>query len=112
VRPSESVNISEYLRPSGTSSFGRWFSGLDAVVAARVTSSLARLAAGNWSGVKSLGAGLHELRLHFGSGIRVYFGMTGPRILILLGGGTKSGQVRDIARARELWAEFKTRDRQ
>jgi putative addiction module killer protein len=53
---------------------------------------------------------VHELRLHFGPGYRVYFGTTGGRVVILVGGGTKTGQARDIARARELWAEFKMRN--
>lgn len=111
MRPSELIDIREYVRPSGISPFGRWFSGLDSVAAARVTAALARLAAGSWSNVRSLGEGVHELRLHFGPGYRVYFGTTGAQVVILVGGGTKSGQARDIARARDLWVEFKMRNR-
>jgi putative addiction module killer protein len=109
VRPSQPVEIREYLRPSGVSPFGRWFAGLEAEVAARVTAALARLAAGSWSNVRSLGDGVHELRLHFGPGYRLYFGTIGGRVVILVGGGTKSGQARDIARARALWAEINAR---
>jgi len=55
---------------------------------------------------------VHELRLHFGPGYRIYFGTVGANVVILVGGGTKSGQGRDIARARDLWAEFKVHNRQ
>jgi putative addiction module killer protein len=112
VIPSETIDIREYVRPSGNSPFGRWFIRLDAVVAARVSAALARLAAGSWSNVRSLGGGVHELRLHFGPGYRVYFGKIDAHVVILVGGGTKSGQARDIARARDLWTEFKMHNRE
>jgi len=111
MRPFGPIDIREYVRPSGISPFGRWFGGLDAAVAARVTVALARLAAGNWSNVRSVGEGVHELRMHVGPGYRVYFGTTGTQVVILVGGETKSGQGRDIVRARDLWTEFKARER-
>lgn len=112
MRPSQPIEIREYVRPSGVSPFGRWFAGLDAAAAARVTAALARLAAGSWSTVRSVGGGVHELRLHSGPGYRVYFGTRGSWLVILVGGGTKSGQSRDIARARDMWAEFEAHDRE
>jgi putative addiction module killer protein len=66
---------------------------------------------GNFSGAKAVGSGVHELRLDFGPGYRVYFGRDGERIVILLGGGSKQRQQTDIAAAQALWAEYKRRKR-
>jgi len=67
---------------------------------------------GNFSAAKGVGSGVHELRLDFGPGYRVYFGKDGERIVILLGGGSKRRQQADIAAAHELWAEYKKRKRE
>ena len=82
---------------------------LNDVAAARVTTSLARLSAGNWSNVKGVGAGVFEITLDVGPGYRVYFGKDGDRIVILLGGGTKKRQSRDIEIARDHWKQYKQR---
>lgn len=74
---------------------------------ARIAIALTRLEAGNLSATKALGAGIHELRLHFGPGYRIYFGKDGETIVILLGGGTKKRQQADIGAARVLWQEYK-----
>lgn len=103
------VRIVEYVDHAGHSPFGEWFDDLDAVVAARVTAGLTRLAQGSWSNVKSLGDGVHELRLDFGPGYRVYFGIQGSSVVILLGGGHKARQQRDIDRAKQLWRSAKAR---
>lgn len=64
---------------------------------------------GNFSNVKSVGAGVSEYRLNFGPGYRVYFGKDGDTLVILLGGGTKKRQSRDIEKAQELWKSYKQR---
>jgi putative addiction module killer protein len=74
--------------------------------------SLDRLERGNFSTVKSAGAGVQESRLDFGPGYRVYFGKDGERLVILLGGGTKRRQQADIASAHTLWQEYKVRKRE
>lgn len=61
---------------------------------------------------KGLGAGIFELRLHFGPGYRVYFGRDGETIVILLGGGTKKRQQTNIGEARALWREYKAQKRE
>ena len=81
------------------------------MAAFRVSSALARIADGNLSNIKGLGGGLLEYRLHFGPGYRIYLGRHGDSLVILLAGGTKAGQNRDIVRARELWREYKRRER-
>ena len=63
----------------------------------------------NFSNCKSVGAGVHECRVNFGPGYRVYFGKDGERIVILLGGGTKQRQQNDIQIALERWADYKQR---
>ena len=79
------------------------------VAAARVTTSLTRLGTGNWSNVKGVGAGVFEVKIDFGPGYRVYFGKDGETIVILLGGGTKKRQSRDIEAAQDHWKRYKKR---
>ena len=106
------IEIREYIDDRGRSPFGRWFNGLDARAAARVRTSLARMEAGNLSNVRGVGRGVLELRINVGPGYRVYFGRDGDTLIVLLGGGTKSRQQRDISRARELWQEYRRRNQQ
>jgi putative addiction module killer protein len=103
------VEIREYLDGAGRSPFGRWFDGLDATAAARVTTVLARLEQGNFSNVKGVGAGVFEYRIDFGPGYRVYFGKDGETLVILVAGGTKKRQGQDIALAQERWSDYKQR---
>ncbi len=72
-----------------------------------------------WSGwskatspAKGVGAGVSEYRIDFGPGYRVYFGKDGDTLIILLGGGTKKRQQKDIEAAQDLWREYKQRKRQ
>jgi putative addiction module killer protein len=109
MRPLSPVQVLEYVDSGGRSQFKSWFDRLEASAAARVVTALARLEQGNWSNVKSVGRGVHELRIDFGPGYRVYFGTRASSIVILLGGGTKNGQQRDIARAYDSWLEYRRR---
>ncbi len=86
------VTVLEYLDPLGRSPFARWLDGLDSVAAARVTTTLIRIAHGNVSSVKGVGSGVLESRIDVGPGYRVYFGRDGEALVILLGGGTKRRQ--------------------
>ncbi len=70
---------------------------------------LSRIENGNFGDVKSLSLGLFERRIHFGAGYRIYFGNDGDQIVILLGGGTKRHQSKDIKRTREFWDDYKYR---
>jgi putative addiction module killer protein len=103
------MDIREYETEDGDSPFAQWFSDLAAPAAAKVATALTRLGLGNTSNVKGVGSGVHELRIDFGPGYRVYFGQDGPEIVILVGGGTKKRQQRDIDAARERWRDFKDR---
>ena len=96
-----------FVDASGRAPFERWFNGLNGVAAARITTALARLEQGNVSGLKSVGQGVHELRVDFGPGYRVYMGLDGSVLVILLGGGTKKRQQKDIDAAKLCWREYK-----
>lgn len=104
-----SVELRQYVDAGGRSPFDQWFNRLDDVAAARVTTSLTRLGTGNWSNVEGVGAGVFEVKIDFGPGYRVYFGKDDDRIVILLGGGTKKRQSRDIEIARDHWKQYKQR---
>ena len=101
------VEITEYVDLRGTCPFARWRNALDATTRARITVALDRVEQGNFASAKSVGAGVSELRLDFGPGYRIYFGREGERLVILLGGGTKSRQQADIKNAQALWQEYK-----
>jgi putative addiction module killer protein len=77
--------------------------------AAKVRSALAQLEAGNTSEVKPVGGGVSERRIHWGKGLRIYFGQDGATLIILLGGGTKASQNGDIERAAKCWTDYKQR---
>ena len=102
-------NLFAYCDAEGREPFNKWFTDLDAQAAARVRNALAQLEAGNMSEVKPVGGGVSERRIHWGKGLRVYFAQDGQTIIILLGGGTKATQDRDIQRAGECWTDYKQR---
>lgn len=85
-----------------TSTFNNWLQSLDRLVRARITRRLERLEAGAFGDVAPVGDGVSELRFHFGPGYRVYFIRAGSKLLVVLGGGDKATQVRDIASAKAL----------
>lgn len=104
-------DIREYVAPNGVSPFGRWFDALDPIAAAKISIALARLGEGNTSNLKSIGAGVFELRVHFGPGYRIYAGLQGATIVVLLGGGDKCTQSEDIRKAQRRWKSFKAMTR-
>jgi len=59
--------------------------------------------------MKSVGDGVREYKIDFGPGYRIYFGMDGNTLIILLGGGSKKRQPRDIAEAKARWSDYKIR---
>lgn len=105
------LEVLEYQDGDGKSPFAKWFNELDATAAAKVTVAIARIGQGNLSNVKSVGQGVLEYRIDFGPGYRVYFGRDGDVLVILLAGGTKKRQQRDIETATVRWADYKRRKR-
>ncbi|AJW93656.1 hypothetical protein BM43_7590 (plasmid) [Burkholderia gladioli] len=90
-----------------TDDFAKWLRGLrDHIARAQIAKRIQRLAHGQYGDVKSVGAGVSELRVHTGPGYRVYFAQRGSTIIVLLCGGDKSTQQRDIQRAWALASEL------
>lgn len=104
--------VREFLDQEGASPFAKWFGALDAIAAAKLTTAIRRLETGHFSNVKGVGGGVFEYRIDFGPGYRVYFGKDGDALVILLGGGTKKRQERDIVRAHSRWKDYKKRKSQ
>jgi putative addiction module killer protein len=107
--PIDPVSLRAYEDSLGKSPFDTWFNKLAPVAAAKVAVALTRLGRGQFSNVKSLGAGVHELKVDHGPDYRVYFGKDGNTMIILLGGGTKKRQHADITTAKLRWADYKAR---
>ena len=106
------IEIGEFVDAQGSSPFGRWVSRLDRHATARVATALYRMEMGNLSNAKGVGGGVLECRIDFGPGYRIYFGQDGDALIILLGGGTRVRQQRDIAAAVALWREYRRCKRQ
>lgn len=91
-----------------TAAFTEWFDGLrDRKAKAKIAQRIVRIEAGLMGDVKSVGEGVSELRIDFGPGYRVYFTRRGNTLIILLVGGDKGSQARDIAKAQEMAAQIR-----
>jgi len=101
------MEIQEYLDDQRKSPFETWFNKLKETGAAKVTIALYRMEQGNFSNVKSVGAGVFEYKINFGPGYRIYFGQDNDVLIILLGGGTKKQQSKDIQTAKSRWKVYK-----
>jgi putative addiction module killer protein len=86
-----------------TETYSRWFNNLrDSQARARIDIRIRRLSLGNPGDVKPVGQGVSELRINYGAGYRVYFIQRGNSLIILLAGGDKKTQNKDIQTALEL----------
>ncbi|NJN23633.1 MAG: type II toxin-antitoxin system RelE/ParE family toxin [Acaryochloridaceae cyanobacterium RL_2_7] len=94
------------MHPLLNCSTDEWFNGLDAKSQARILVRFDRVRLGNFGDCDSVGAGVSEFRFFFGPGYRVYYGCLDGRIVLLLVGGSKKKQPKDIKLAQKLWAEF------
>lgn len=103
------MKVQEYIDTNERSPYGRWFDDLNAEAAAKVAIAIKRLELGNLSNVKPVGSGVLEFRIDFGPGYRIYFGRDGSELILLLGGGTKKGQQKDIVTAQTRWTDYKKR---
>ena len=100
------LTVREYLTHGGRNPFREWLGTLDVAVRARVQARVLRFEQGNLGDHKSVGSGVWEARLAFGPGYRIYFGKDGEAVILLLVGGAKSMQRRDIPRAQEFWRDY------
>lgn len=101
------IIIQQYITVLGINPFEKWFSKLNPIAAAKIATALYRLEMGNYSNVKNLRDGIFEYKVDFGPGYRIYFGQDGEELVILVGGGTKKQQDKDIETAKKHWAEYK-----
>ena len=99
--------IKQYLTETGECPFRDWLACLDIDIRARIQARIFRLELGNLGDYKFLGAGIYELRCDFGPGYRIYFGIEGRKIILLLVGGDKKTQRKDIAIAKSYWLTWK-----
>jgi putative addiction module killer protein len=97
------VRVVHYVTPGGVDYFGDWFRNQDCEVRARIQVRIDRIEVGNLGDHRGLGGGVSERRISLGPGYRAYYGRDGDDMAVLLGGGTKSRQSKDIARAKALW---------
>ena len=99
--------LREYLKEDGSNPFQEWLSALkDVPTRARIRVRLNRIRTGNLGDCRSLGDGVHEFKISFGPGYRVYFGNDGPTVVLLLCAGEKKRQSRDIETAKRYWLDY------
>ncbi len=104
------MNVYIYEREDGHKPFETWLKTVNSKTAkSRILKQLNKLEAGLITDCKPLGGGVHEIRLHFEKGYRLYFGYDGDTLVILLTGSNKGTQKKAISAAKELWAEYKAR---
>lgn len=106
------MQLLRYQREDGREPFSEWLNGLrDKMAQARIRLRLRQVEAGNLGDCEPVGEGVLELRVHVGAGYRVYCGRHGKTVVLLLCGEDKASQVRDIEQAKQLWTEWKRRQR-
>ena len=103
------IEIVLYATGTGKEPFSDWEDGLDKKMRAVVMERLDRIRLGNFGDTKRLqgASGVWELRIDHGPGYRVYFGKEGAMIIILLMGGSKKSQARDITKAKQYWLKYR-----
>ncbi len=91
-----------------TSEFQKWVKNLrDKLGRARILRRIAAARNGNFGDCAPIGDGVSEMRLHFGPGYRIYYGQRGEQLYLLIAGGDKGSQKRDIEHAKQLWRDIK-----
>ena len=105
--------IEIYETEGGKAPFEIWFNDLrDAKAKKKINARIARARAGNFGDSKAVGEGVVELRVDYGPGFRVYFGRYGDTVVVLLCGGDKRTQDKDITLAKEYWKKYKERKKE
>ena len=103
---SPTFQVLHYLTPSGTDVYEDWLRGLDSRDAERIKAYVTRMYSGNFGVTRSVGEGVFELKINFGPGYRLYYLHDGDRIVVLLCGGDKGYQTRDIAQAKRSAGDY------
>lgn len=102
------IDIEIYETQNGKSPYLQWESKLSRTIRAILTTRLARIRVGNFGDCKSIQGvkGMYELRVHISPGYRIYFGKDEDKIILLLLGGTKGSQKKDIQKSHEYWQDY------
>jgi putative addiction module killer protein len=95
-----------YQTQKGDEPFNDWLGDLDNSFRPRIQLRLDRVRLGNYGDYQGVGEGVYELRFFFGAGYRVYFAEEGNTVVLLLCGGDKSSQSKDIAKAQAYWKDY------
>jgi len=102
--------VSYYLTPAGDKPFKEWLDGLKDILARqKIRIRLDRVRLGNLGKNRSVGEGVYELKVDYGPGYRVYYGLDKKTMVLLLLGGDKGSQKKDITQARTYWEDHKRR---
>lgn len=100
-------HIEIYTLPNGRQPFIEWLESLDHELRYRVKVRLDRIALGNFGDYKPISDGVYELKLPFGGGYRIYFGLYDKNAVLLLCGGDKKSQKQDILNAIDYWRSYR-----
>ncbi len=101
--------IERYVTADGQIPFDNWFDSIRVSKTQTIISKrLDRVRMGNLGDYPSVGGGVFELRIDYGPGYRIYFGQVGTTIVLLLCGGDKSSQIKDIRQAQEYWRDYRS----
>jgi putative addiction module killer protein len=104
------IQLLEYVTEDGENPFHNWLNSLkDRATQARIRVRLNRVRLGNFGDCKPVGKGVSELRVDYGPGYRIYYGKSKTTIVILLCGGSKKTQSKDIQLAQAYWSDFERR---
>lgn len=106
----DTIDIEIYETTTGKRPFEIWIKGIKEVhTRAKILTRLDRLRLGNFGDCKTIENGVCELRIHYGPGIRIYYGKIGKKVILLLCGGDKSSQDKDIPKAKEYLQDYQFR---
>ena len=108
MRVAQQRQLEIYRDPNDQAPYTEWFESIrDLKTRTQIQNRLDRIESGNLGDYRSVGDDVFELRFQFGPGYRIYFGQVGHTIVLLLCGGDKSSQNRDIKQAKAYWQEYK-----
>jgi putative addiction module killer protein len=103
-------DIQRYVTSDGDIPFDDWLASLRSLkTQAKIDARLQRVALGNLGDTRFVGEGVHELKIDYGPGYRVYFGQVDTIVVLLLCGGDKSSQNQDITTAKQYWKAYQER---
>jgi putative addiction module killer protein len=103
------IDIEIYQTSDGKRPFEEWVKDIREIhTRAKILTRIDRMKMGNFGDCKTLQDGVCELRIHYGPGIRIYYGKIGNKLILLLCGGDKGSQEKDIAKAREYLKDFQS----